>query len=326
VSRRKGFTLIELLVVVAIIALLISILLPSLARAREITKRAVCASNLRGLGQGMKVYATENSDWFPTSPFTPPPDAVGTEPQQTSVEFIGFMTFNLKSQLLSTEYGTVHPSRSLFMLVIAGSCTPKQFICPSSGDSEDDMRNHEVGGGTQIVAAQAGISRFDFRGYPFLSYGYQLPFGQRGRPNEALDPRMPIGADKGPFFDTGITTDNWMTTDAFNQGLGVGQNEAINIDAGDASEILKADSERWRPYNSRNHQGEGENVMYIDSHVDFARKPIVGIRYDNIYTRNSLAPDPIDPNNPDVLIGAMLGNTPDQFIGPMTDTDTFIIP
>lgn len=57
--RRSGFTLIELLIVVAIIALLLSILLPSLRGAREAARRAVCGSHMRGLMNAWEVYATE---------------------------------------------------------------------------------------------------------------------------------------------------------------------------------------------------------------------------------------------------------------------------
>lgn len=63
--RSGGFTLIELLVVVAIIALLIAILLPSLGRARETTMRVQCLSNLRALGMASCIYLQENALSFP---------------------------------------------------------------------------------------------------------------------------------------------------------------------------------------------------------------------------------------------------------------------
>ncbi len=64
---RPAFTLIELLVVVAILALLISILLPSLSRARAQAKATKCGSNLSSVGKAIHTYLSENRGVFPLS-------------------------------------------------------------------------------------------------------------------------------------------------------------------------------------------------------------------------------------------------------------------
>jgi prepilin-type N-terminal cleavage/methylation domain-containing protein/prepilin-type processing-associated H-X9-DG protein len=64
-TDKRAFTLIELLVVVAIIAMLIAILLPSLSRARKQAKSVICLSNLRTLGQGVTTFAAGHNDTLP---------------------------------------------------------------------------------------------------------------------------------------------------------------------------------------------------------------------------------------------------------------------
>lgn len=63
--KKHGFTLIELLVVISVIALLLSILMPSLQKVKESASATVCASNVKQLGLGWVLYAGDNDDWFP---------------------------------------------------------------------------------------------------------------------------------------------------------------------------------------------------------------------------------------------------------------------
>lgn len=60
----RGFTLLELMIVVSIIAVLTTILLPVLARAKEITRNAVCKVNIRHLALANHMYAEENNEFF----------------------------------------------------------------------------------------------------------------------------------------------------------------------------------------------------------------------------------------------------------------------
>ncbi len=83
--RDHGFTLVELLVVISIIALLISLLLPALARAKAAADDTVCEAHLRSLSQAVIIYAQENGDFFPAM-FNNHTDVNGPNPSLTAIK------------------------------------------------------------------------------------------------------------------------------------------------------------------------------------------------------------------------------------------------
>lgn len=87
-ARRviPAFTLIDLLVSMAIIAVLISLLLPSLSGIREATRRVVCSSNQRQVGLGISMYAEDSKDELPPTDWDPKEASRGqSSPQKTNI-------------------------------------------------------------------------------------------------------------------------------------------------------------------------------------------------------------------------------------------------
>jgi len=83
-SAKAAFTLVELLVVIGIIALLISILLPSLAKARAAAQSVACQANIRSILQGMQIFASQNKGQIPGSAATTARFLYGTGPNDVA--------------------------------------------------------------------------------------------------------------------------------------------------------------------------------------------------------------------------------------------------
>jgi prepilin-type N-terminal cleavage/methylation domain-containing protein len=267
--KLKGFTLIELLVVIAIIALLISILLPSLSRARELSKRLVCSSNMKGIGTSAKIYANDNQEKWMIPPFKR--SVIDNEGVAYLAENgdacpasqTGQVGFDRWSQSTSETVdapnagsSSVTVTRAYWMLIRSGDITVKQYICPSTSGDEDMTENLDL--------------YYDFTCYENISYGYQVPFGPRDTTaREGMDNRQIVAADKGPYY-----------TPAYSPSWEVG--------ASPGGITLDDSPKTWRPFNSFNHggtgNGEGQNCLYADGHSSFQRMPAVGIDNDNIYT------------------------------------------
>ena len=257
-----GFTLIELLVVVAIIALLIAILLPSLGRARELSNRSYCAANIRGVLQSMIVYSAENSDVMPVLGGL---STAGSYTKFTSVAGATTSDVTLASMYSGTaENGDV--TGCLWILVLKQQCTPKQFICKS--DPAASSVAAPVNSSNTFFSnftAPPGSSAADGAISYSIAYPWALPAGSPAQDvvggwwKNLTDSSLPLMSDMAPMNGTGSSPVANVTTNAAASG----------------------GNKQW---NSGNHNRDGQVVGYGDVHATFERQPTVGQNQDNIWT------------------------------------------
>jgi len=158
--NKRGFALIELLVVVAIIALLASILLPTLNAAKELARQAVCASKLRNLGLAVQVYANEHGEWLPSAepPNREPADGRHWFMNPSLMEYVGV------SLSYDDQGGLIGPSGKA-----------RALTCPSHGEPTETRPRQ----GEPSITHDYG-----------LSFGMNGTWGLAGRPDHAEYRRM----------------------------------------------------------------------------------------------------------------------------------------
>jgi len=262
--KKKGFTLVELLVVIAIIALLMGILMPALARVRQIAFRMVCGTNLSGIGKAMLIYSNDYEDELPVAGFT---DSTWGPTGNTVYDAV------TATQAYKNNKGTI--TSCFYLLVKYAEVTPKSFLC--KGDT--NARVFEV-------ADKDLIELWDFGTTPLnhCSYAYHQPFDISNETNTyalttSSEPGLAVAADPNPWINTDDTERDW---DAFIPEAPGTNSTRDSVKAG----------------NTITHQDEGQNVLFLDSHVDFENTSACGINEDNIYTvfsKNALIQKGVKP-------------------------------
>jgi prepilin-type N-terminal cleavage/methylation domain-containing protein len=248
--KKKGFTLVELLVVIAIIALLMGILMPALARVRQIAFRMVCGTNLSGIGKAMLIYSNDYDDELPRAGGR---NSTWGTPIPSWMAANRFQAYGVAA---NGDGGQGSISSCFYLLVKYAEVTPKSFICKGdSGTSE--FKPADDGAGDRDL-----IDLWDFGLTPTerCSYSYHMPFGLYALTTSS-EPGMAVAADRNPYVMSPMA-------------------EAKDI----SLFIVEGGREAVKVGNANQHQEDGQNVLFLDSHVGFEKNPYCGINDDNIYT------------------------------------------
>ncbi len=343
--RRAGFTLIELLVVVAIIALLISILLPSLARARELAKRTACVANLNGLAKSSLIYAESSAGVLPAAyantdadpVIAPLSTYVGAERDKPEFPILAIPPAPaIPAANGGNGYGST--TRGIFKLMIGGErafMQPKLFVCPSAVAIGHLAQGTEV---TYYNAAGTETPFYDFNGgrvaqgnsdMTTFSYSFQVTnvFNQGGvqkgrKLTNTADPRLALAADRNPYSNK-VEGPTWTAGNP-QTGSGIyvwdpGNSVVPPPVSGAAFTASNYSATYKKGANSRNHDKEGQNVAYLDGHARWWAHSRAGADEDFIWGT--------------LVVGTLLPKEPEQSLAygyerslPNWLTDSVLIP
>jgi len=241
-----GFTLIEVLVVVAIIALLIAILIPSLGRVRWVAKKTVCCTNLHDLGLSFMEYTSVSRDYFPLTQ-SPSDDSLLTLWKAHSLKNPKILICPATKNVVRLESLKTPPAVEGSWLSMAAPqiwvpcLTPRSDIEDAAGGGPDDS---------------AGGMSYEYQGMYRLKPTSGTPVAHKRSSGFIVPPgqsMLLIDADESDLWHDVSSHDSFGCQGSLDGGGG-------NC-----------------PQPWDNHGAEGTNVMYADGHAGWLKK-MAGIR------------------------------------------------
>ena len=253
--RKKGFTLIELLVVIAIIALLIGILLPALGKARASARQLKDSTQIRGVHQGMVLWAQNNGDRYPL-----PSDIDKADTTVTDAN------------------GKDLPRHMISVLIFNGFFSPE--LCVSPAESNGNIKIYDAYQYTEPTAASGADKKLALWDPAFKATAQDgAPAGNPANPNGNFSyaTMPPVGARKAKWSNTfqateavignrgpsytggGAPNTPWTLANTPNGSTGGG---TTPVGIGSNTLLIHGGRTTW----------EG-NIAYNDNHVNFETRP-----------------------------------------------------
>ncbi len=279
-GRRTGYGFAVIGAATPFVLFIALLFLPSFAGMKALPPHVICGTNLSGIGKAMLLYANDNdNDALPLA------GGRGTVWGPRLKDWAAPSRSEAFGLDPNGDGGQATISSSLYLLVKYEGVTPKAFVCKGDRGVRRFDPNAVLGGRRDVTTL------WDFGPDParHCSYSYHMPYGPL-KLTTSNEPGMAVAADRNPWMDG----PRWK--------------------ARDFSKFRRdGTAEQQKAGNTVPHLFDGQNVLFLDSHVEFAKRSYCGLDDDNIYTVSS-SPTAGDPVGTPPKLGSQPANRRDSLL------------